>query len=163
MNCNHNCDTCNSSCGVRCPICGSASIVVPGITVASLSNMKDNIDVNKEYHICINRTCDVVYFDNDSNTILKTDIKVPIWFKENFKKYIVCYCENITLEDVFEAVAALINDKHDIITKKDIYDYYHKNHNHGDFDCLINNPIGKSCDRLMENAINAAIENIKNK
>ncbi len=163
MNCNHNCDNCNSSCGVKCPICGSASIAVPGITVVHLTkNVKVN-DINKDYHICINRSCNVAYFDDNGNTIDKSNVNVPIWFKEKFQKYIVCYCENITLEDVFEAVAALKDKSYDIITKEDIYKYYNKKHNHTAYDCLIRNPIGKSCDRLMENAIEAALENISNK
>ena len=40
---------------------------------------------------------------------------------------------------------------------------YNKKHNHTAYDCLIKNPIGKSCDRLMENAIEAALENISKK
>lgn len=158
MNCNNDCSSCSTSCGPKCPVCGASGIHVEAITVANLTESKVNLD--NVYYLCINKKCNIAYFDDQDNTISKQDVKVDIWFKENLSKYIICYCHNIKLSECFDAVRKLYKNKKDI-TKQDVIEFLNKQDEPEN--CLLNNPTGKSCDRLFENAIIAAINQIENK
>lgn len=157
MNCNNDCSTCQTSCGPKCPVCGAAGMHVESITVAHMANNKVNLD--DMYYLCINKKCNVAYFNDKDVTIPKQDVKVDIWFKENLNKYIICYCHNIKLSECFDAVKHIYKDKKDI-TKQDVISFLNKQDEPEN--CLLENPTGKSCDRLFENAIAAAINQIKN-
>jgi hypothetical protein len=150
MECSHDCTTCSSQCGVKCPICGAAGIVVPSDTVKNLT--QNNIDKDKIYFICTNPKCDIVYFDENYENLISTkNVLVPIWYKSDFFNYVVCYCRNIFLRDIIRAVFSLDNP-----TKENIIKFLEKDKI--ETNCLLNNPIGKSCDLLFENSIEYAID-----
>lgn len=150
MECSHNCATCNSNCGFKCPVCGANCIYVNSLTVQNLTNKQ--IDVEKKYFLCTNPNCDVIYVDEHNIDIFsKRDVKVPVWYKSDFFNYIVCYCRNIYLRDVLQAVFSIDNP-----TKENILKFLNKEN--VETNCLLNNPTGKSCDLLFENSINYAID-----
>ncbi len=154
MECSKECNTCQTACGKSCPVCQKNGILVPNDTVIALTNSL-NIMMNQKHYICVNPICDVVYFSEDDRVIKKEEVKVDVWFKKHNKNYIVCYCRNITLQDIMHSVI-----KDNIETKDEIIK--HLNKENVKTNCLINNPLGKDCDRLFENAIENA-KNIKNK
>jgi hypothetical protein len=72
------------------------------------------------YRIFLNEDCDVVYYDLQMNVILrKQDIKVPIWYKKDANPKYICYCNQVTEEQITNAV---LNDG-----AKDIKDNVKKN------------------------------------
>lgn len=150
MECSHNCATCNSNCRFRCPICGESCIHVNSLTVQNLVNRQ--ININNKYFLCTNSNCDIIYVDEHNIDIFsKEDVKVPVWFKSDFFNYIVCYCRNIYLRDIFQAVFSIEEP-----TKENILKYLNKEN--VITDCLLNNPTGKSCDLLFKNSIDYAVE-----
>lgn len=145
-NCDGKCDTCKTECINKCPICNATATQVPIETVKSLCNIE--INSNEDIYMCLNKKCNIAYFNKE--IILKTeDVNVPIWFKVPVNEMIVCYCYNITLLDIVNAVK-----KYNVYTKEEIINKLNKQKQHKD--CLHLNPIGKECDKLFENAIEYA-------
>jgi len=136
---------------IICPICKNKSVKVKYITVKNLVNdsMKDTI-IDKDYYICMNRECDVVYF-NESSTIIytKDKIKVPIWFKKGADPKYACYCSKVTEHQIIDAVV-----NQDAKTVKDIIKITGAMKNS---DCVRNNPLGKCCQNIIKEAIEKAL------
>lgn len=143
--CNGNCNSCNTDCLKKCPICHANSVKVPIKT--ALSILKDNslIDETEDIYMCLNKKCDVTYFNN-KYAYSKDELKVPVWFKQELKDMIVCYCYNITLSEIEKVV----KEEH-IYTREGIIKYLNKDKL--EKDCIHKNPIGKDCEQLFENAI----------
>lgn len=143
--CNGNCNSCNSDCIKRCPVCHANSVKVP--IESALAILKDNslIDKNDDIYMCLSKKCDVTYFNNQY-AYGKDELKVPVWFKQDIKDMIICYCYNITLAEIEKVV----KEQH-IYTKEEIIKFLKKEKLTKD--CLHKNPIGKDCEQLFENAI----------
>lgn len=109
MNCTTTCNNCNK-CDDKCPYCGYKGKEVKLETVAELTKNKCVFFENGEkIYICTNKKCDLVYFQvGNPKVYLKEEIKVPVWFKEKYKNYIVCYCHNIYLDDIVKIVKILM-------------------------------------------------------
>ena len=150
MECNNNCSTCSSSCQQHCPVCSANAMGVETATVLNLST-KINIKIDKQYYICLNPRCKVIYFNEENDIIEYQDVKVSIWFKSNFMNYIVCYCRNIYLKDVIKAVFSLENP-----TKENIIKFLGKENI--ERNCIVNNPVSRDCDILFDNAIEYALD-----
>ena len=150
MNCNNNCTTCESSCLVLCPVCGIKGMKVNYKTVSKL--LKDNTHLFKEdVYLCTNKKCNIAYYQVDNpNTFNKEEVKVPIWFKEKYDKYLVCYCHNIYLSDIVKYV--LECNTVDKITIDEIKNKFPKVYE----SCDICNPTGVSCEKLFNNSIDFA-------
>ena len=154
IECNNDCNSCQSVCFKKCPICGGTAIRVPVEPILSLTDYP-KIRINSNHYICINAKCDNVYFDEDGTYNLNKEIvKVPVWFKSKMDDYIVCYCKNIYLKDIIKAVLKI-----DDVNKDNIIKYLGKDNIESN--CLVNNPIGKDCEKLFANAIEYALK-IKN-
>lgn len=151
MNCTTTCNNCNK-CDDKCPYCGYKGKEVKLETVAELTKNKCVFFENGEkIYICTNKKCDLVYFQvGNPKVYLKEEIKVPVWFKEKYKNYIVCYCHNIYLDDIVKIVK---NTNESNLTKKDILNLLNTNHLE---DCKHLNPTGENCDILFKNAIQFA-------
>ncbi len=143
-NCKHNCKSTNQD-TVFCPICHSLSIKVPLETVKAISKIEE---IEGDFNLCTSRTCKVTYF-NETYLFEKEDIDTKIWFKEELKDFIVCYCKDITLDDIINAVK-----KTKTTNKDEILKYLNKTLDNND--CLHKNPVGKSCEKLFANAIEYA-------
>ncbi len=152
MNCSscHECEAkcVDSKCG--CVECGKRGMVVAFDTVLALSNdyLRNTLEEDK-YFLCTNPLCDVAYYSAKGRMIKATDIKTDIWFKKQKAKYIVCYCRDISLNDVIQAVNNIDNATIDkvisFLNKEDIVP-----------DCLHHNPTSITCERLFNNAIEYA-------
>ena len=150
--CDSNCKTCATGCPV-CPKCFKKGLKVPMRTVRSLSKVLLPNFVENSY-ICLNRKCDVIYYFSDTpNYLSKDDVKCRIWFKSGFNEFLVCYCNNIYLNDVVEYVK--LKNKPNL-TKED----YFKDHNLKEGNCVDNFPLGCSCDKNFKSAIEFAYKQI---
>lgn len=151
MNCNHECNTCESACIIDCPICGKKGLIVKTEAALNLVNNNIYIDKNKKVYICQNKKCNVAYFQEDNpKYYTKEEVVVPIWFKETYSKYMVCYCYEIYLNDIVNIIKE--NNSNKILTKEDILKHFEKKH----IDCTHKNPLGYDCDKVFENAIDFA-------
>ncbi len=151
MNCNHECNTCESACIVECPICGKKGLIVKTDAALNLVNNSNYIDKNKKVYICQNKKCNVAYFQEENpKYYTKEEVKVPIWFKETYSKYKVCYCYDIYIDDIVKIVKADNSKKR--LTKEDILSHFEKKYD----DCSKTNPLGLDCDKVFLNAIDFA-------
>lgn len=113
---------------------------------------KDQIGDNT-YFICMNDECDVVYFNPELGfSYSKQQVKVPIWFKKDANPKYICYCSQVTEQQIIDAV---INDG--ATNMKDIIRLTGAMKNGK---CEINNPLGKCCSLHILETINKAL-NIK--
>lgn len=148
--CSGSCSTCNEV-ENACPVCGKTGFYVPFETVYHLVNdfTKDQLKnyENEDFFICTHRPCKIAYYTDKQSRIFLNQIKVPIWFKFDKDRYVICYCRDITLDDVKEAINHIGTD----ITKKKVIQYLGKEDIKTN--CLHNNPTGICCDRLFDNAI----------
>ena len=151
MNCNHECNTCASSCNINCPICDKKGLVVKLEAALNLVNNNNFIDKNKKVYICQNKKCNVAYFqENNPKYYTKEEVNVPICFKEKYNKYMVSYCYEIYINDIVNIIKNDNSDKK--LTKEDILKHFEKKHT----DCLHKNPLGLDCDKVFDNAIEFA-------
>lgn len=159
MSCQSNCNSCSSTndCEIHvegsCPVCGKPGIDVPNETVKNLVKpfYTEQISEDLDFKLCISRPCKVAYYSGEA-VIYKDQIKVPIWFKHEANPYMVCYCKEITLEDIINAV----NNMDEEINQKSVVRYLNKENINSD--CKKENPTGKCCSQLFENAINYALK-----
>lgn len=161
--CQKSCHSCSNICSNVCPSCMTKGKLVNIKTAYNL--VKDPtylIDDNKTY-ICCNRKCSVVYYQSGNPYVYDTDdLKVKVWFKSQYKDYIVCYCHNITLNDITNIIKETNLNEVDakLINKEYIFKLL--NINHLEDNCLYNNPIGESCELVFDNAIKFAIKQKEN-
>lgn len=106
------------------------------------------------YHICLNKDCDVIYFDLDQELILKKDsIKMPIGFKKDANPKYICYCNKVTEKQIIDAI---IN--RDARNMKDIIRITGAMKNG---ECETRNPLGKCCGPNIQEIINMMLNNKK--
>jgi hypothetical protein len=147
------CNTCKQkgfNCNEVCPVCGNKGLKVPNETVNALLK-QGPVDSNILFQLCTNPVCHVAYYSCEELFFDLDEIKVPIWFKKEKEKYIVCYCRNIELNQIIKAVKEL-NGEQDVDT---IIKHLQKNQINA-LDCLHVNPTGITCEKLLINAINYA-------
>lgn len=139
----------------KCPVCDGETEKVKSITIKNfvVDNLIDEVGNNK-YHICLNADCDVVYFNSDKSLVIKKDyIKIPIWFKKDANPKYICYCNQVTEQQIIDAVLnENANGMKDIIRITGAM----KNS-----ECEIKNPLGKCCSPVIQDTINKAL-NMKN-
>ena len=66
----------------NCPACNNEGISVGKITVEHLVTDEYRESVaGDRYRICMNDSCDVIYYDTDKGVkFVKDQVRVPIWF-----------------------------------------------------------------------------------
>lgn len=108
------------------------------------------------YFLCTNKKCPVAYYSQTQRVILSSDVDCDIWFKEYRNKIMVCYCRDISLDDVVFAVSRL-----DTPTIPKVVHFLQKSDIEPD--CVLKNPTGVTCEKLFTNAIEYAkkIKSIK--
>lgn len=106
---------------------------MPFETVNSLLSSHEVLE--DDYSACLNPECEVIYF-GENFTIKKSQLNVKVWFKEKTTQVPVCYCNNVTEQDIIDHI--LIEQC--CTTLKDIQN--HTGANTGK-ECLTKNPIGK--------------------
>lgn len=157
MKCDKDCSTCMTTCNIPCPICGRKGQLVQNETVNCLVKKPFMFFQDKPIYLCTSRTCLVVYYqESNPRYYSKQDVFVPIWYKEKYYQYMVCYCRKIYLNDIVEVIKHI--DKENI-TKEEVLNILKKDTISSD--CLHLNPTGRSCDILFENAIQYAYQQKK--
>ena len=133
----------------KCPECQFKGVDVPYDTVLSLTHefVKSKLTYN-QFYLCVNPICDIAYFSNYQK-IMINDVKVSIWYKENKKKYIVCYCRDITLDDITNIIK-----KEKDLTVEQIIKILEKEN--APTNCILHMPTGENCDRLFLRAVEYA-------
>ncbi len=101
------------------------------------------------YFICLNEDCDVVYFNQRNVIFGRQDIKIPIWYKKDADPKYICYCNQVTEQQIIDAV--LVGGAKTI---KDIIKITGAMKN---AKCVINNPLGKCCSPVIQDTINKAL------
>ncbi|MBZ9626152.1 (2Fe-2S)-binding protein [Clostridium sp. FP2] len=137
-----------------CPICNSEGIEVKNITIKHLVIDELTYQIKDyNYFICMNEGCNVVYFNpNLGISYNKQQVKVPIWFKKDANPKYICYCNQVTEQQIINAV---LNDG-----AKDMKDIIMLTGAMKNGKCEINNPLGKCCSEFIQKTINKAL-NIK--
>ena len=136
-----------------CPICKGDTQEVNSITVKHfvIDSIIDMVH-DGSYHICLNEDCDVVYYDLEKNVIFKKeDIKIPIWYKKNADPKYICYCNQVTEQQIANSVL-----NYGAINIKDIIRLTGAMKNGK---CEINNPLGKCCSPYIQKTINKFLDN----
>ena len=91
----------NENDALLCPRCGEKGKPVSLATVGAMA--KTEVEAAKlsaqEYKLCRNRDCPVVYFAGELQ-LEKSDLRVPVNFKERNYEGPVCYCFNHTVASI---------------------------------------------------------------
>lgn len=133
-----------------CPVCERLGEEVENFTVKQL--VMDHLTElvgDKNYYLCISEECDIVYYNQEGIKFDKQQVKVPIWFKKDAKPKYTCYCSKVTEEQVINAVV-----KDGAKTVADIIKITGAMQN---ADCKKNNPLGKCCHKIIQEAIDKGL------
>lgn len=124
---------------VNCPKCTKDGLVVEKITVANHAKESCWPLGDETYYHCENPDCEVIYFTASGSRSLKiSDIKTRVTFKERTSPRPLCYCKQVTEEDVINAIeggAANVDEVRNITGIG------------GGGHCKITNPAGRCCSR----------------
>lgn len=143
-----NCKQCDISCEgtcPSCPLCHHPGIKVPFETVQAFLGQDTPQDT---YFLCTSRACEVGYYTLHNATRTQA-INPPLWYKDSRNQTIICYCRNITLQDIIKA-----SKKLDEVTIQSIIKYLGKESIVPK--CVTSNPAGETCDRLFASALQFA-------
>ena len=137
-----------------CPDCGHAGNLVPEKAVKA--NLKKELFQNikgKDIYLCPDENCNTSYYsEEDSYKFNLTDLKKPLWYKKGSDPVIACYCNNITEEQVINAV-----EKHDLKSWQDIVLHYQEKTL-----CICRklNPSGECCTDFFYSVINKTLRSL---
>jgi bacterioferritin-associated ferredoxin len=122
-----------------CPNCRKKGMVVEKITVANHAQESCWPLGDEKYSICENPDCDVVYFTTSGSRLLrKSDVKTRVTFKEKNAPRPLCYCKQVTEEDVIKAIGNGARTFEEVRLATGIG---------GGGQCTITNPAGRCCSR----------------
>ncbi|KUO61236.1 MAG: (2Fe-2S)-binding protein [Gracilibacter sp. BRH_c7a] len=132
-----------------CPVCKTLGSKVKRVTVEHLvlESLTELVG-DSDYYLCMNEECNVVYY-NKETSFSKRQVKVPIWFKNGANPKYACYCSKVTEEQVINAV---VNDRADNMKEVLRITGAMK-----DAQCEKNNPLGKCCHHIIQNAIDKGL------
>lgn len=86
-----------------CPWCGQPGKKVPQVTVESLTG-RSLAGEEGQFSLCLSPACRVAYYGSNGTVILKDELKVKIWFKEE-SPVPICYCRGVTDQEILRHVA----------------------------------------------------------
>ncbi|MBI0582713.1 MAG: (2Fe-2S)-binding protein [Methanomassiliicoccus sp.] len=122
-----------------CPICSREGSEVEKITVANHVRESCWPLGDEKYSICENPDCMVVYFTADgSRTLKKADVKTRVTFKEKDAPRPLCYCQQVTEENVLKAIENGAKTFEEVRAATGIGGGGH---------CKVTNPAGRCCSR----------------
>ncbi|MDA3939187.1 MAG: hypothetical protein PF693_07750 [Spirochaetia bacterium] len=151
---NCTCDDNEEKITISCPECGTKGNKIPEKAVKA--NLKKELfkDIEgKDIYLCPDENCSTSYYSvEDSLKFNLSDLKKPLWYKKGADPVIACYCNNITEEQVVNAVK-----KHDLITWQDIVLHYHEKTL-----CICRklNPSGECCTEFFYSVINKTLKSL---
>ena len=122
----------------QCPRCGETGKIVSLATVGAMA--KAQVEAAKlsrtTYRLCRNLECSVVYFA-DWIAIDKTELRVPVNFKEKNYEGPVCYCFNHTVASIRAEIQSSGRSTVQAVITKQI--------KAGRCACEVKNPAGSCC------------------
>lgn len=134
-----------------CPICGNKGQGVLATTIKNLVKVEfENKVKEKVYFLCMNEECEAAYYNLNGEVLKISELKVPLWFKNNANPKYICYCNYVTEEDIVDAV---VNKGAKDIKEVSEITGAMKNGN-----CKMNNPLGKCCGPLIKEIIKRELE-----
>lgn len=122
---------------VSCPYFHNEGLDVEKITVAN--HVKETCWPlgNEQFFYCDDPECEVIYFTSSGSRMLKkADIKTRVTFKEREAPRPLCYCKQVTEEDVMKAIEGGAKNFDEVMKATDIG---------GGGQCKITNPAGRCC------------------
>lgn len=96
------CNVISFSKGVKCPECNAEGTSVGQKTLLNLvkEERRKAID-DGNYYLCATPNCSIIYYNTQgSTTFTKEDLRIRVGLKESNPPIPVCYCFNITEEDI---------------------------------------------------------------
>lgn len=135
-----------------CPLCKRNGDHVSMSTVESqiIDHFRKRLK-SSSYGFCTNPDCDIVYFNRETDEIFfQRDLKLPVWFK-NQDNPIICYCSNVTLQDIINEI--VVNK-----TSEDLKDIMERTSAGTVGRCRSQNPSGKCCMPVLQQAVDYAIK-----
>ena len=122
-----------------CPICGKEGLEVEKIVVANHTKEKCWPLGDDKYFLCDNHSCDTIYFTASGSRVLRrADVKTRVTFKEKDSPRPLCYCKQVTEEDVIRAIESGAKTFEEVKKATDIGGGGH---------CKVTNPAGRCCSR----------------
>lgn len=141
---------------VLCPRCGEKGKPVSLATVGGMAKIE--VAAAKlgaqEYKLCRNRDCSVVYYAGEVR-IEKSELRVPVNFKERNYEGPVCYCFNHTVA----SIRAEIQTKGDSTAQQMIMQEVKA----GRCACEVKNPAGTCCLGDVARAVQTVMAQLKSK
>ncbi|MEI6796565.1 MAG: (2Fe-2S)-binding protein [Methanomassiliicoccales archaeon] len=123
----------------QCPRCGRPGSEVEKITVAAHANESSWPLGDERFFHCPSPGCEVIYFTASGDRLLtRADVKTRVTFKEMTAPRPLCYCKQVTEEDVIAAIEKGAASFEEVQEATGIGGGGH---------CAITNPAGRCCAR----------------
>ncbi len=111
---------------------------VEKITVANHTKERCWPLSDEKYSFCDTHDCDVIYFTASGRMLKRADVKTRVTFKERDSPRPLCYCKQVTEEDVIRAIEKGAKTFDEVKLATGIG---------GGGQCKIMNPAGRCCSR----------------
>lgn len=122
-----------------CPSCGKPGSEVEKSTVAAHAKESTWPLGDEQFIHCCTPACPVIYFTASGDRILaRADVKTRVTFKETTAPRPLCYCKQVTEEDVIAAIEGGAASFEEVKKATGIG---------GGGNCVISNPAGRCCAR----------------
>ena len=122
-----------------CPVCKKMGLDVDRITVINHAKESCWPLSEEKYVFCENPECNIVYFTTSGRKALKiTDVKTRVTFKEKKSPKPLCYCKQVTEDDIIKAIDNGALTFEEVKLRTGIG---------GGGQCKITNPSGRCCSR----------------
>jgi len=132
----------------ECPTCHVAGAGVPNTVLRSNlrpETYKKTI-LEDDFYICMSPSCPSAYYTTQRNQLIsKTELKRELYFKNGTEREIICYCNNVDINQVEEVVT-----KHNITDWDEAMGFYR---NKVQEKCEILNPTGLCCRDLFDEVV----------
>jgi bacterioferritin-associated ferredoxin len=135
---------------IKCPECGGKGLIVEKITVANHAKESAWPLGDDKFYFCDNPECEVVYFSSKGRTLKRDDVKTRVTFKEKTSPRPLCYCRQVTEEDVIRAIENGATTFEEVAKSTGIGGGGH---------CDITNPAGRCCSRNYRPFIEKELRN----
>lgn len=129
-----------------CPVCNALGQTLPFETVKSMVRVT-TLEVG-EFGVCLSTDCEVVYFSS-SAIFRQADVVVPIAWKNGATPKYVCYCNQVTEDEVVRAVTES--------KARTVGDVAKATGAMKNGKCLVKNPKGACCHKDIESVIHRAL------
>jgi len=89
-----------------CPVCGVSGQLVRKVTVEH--QVLPTVELSEDdegYFLCCTSECQAAYYRTDGTIYRQYQVKNKIWFKRVEPPVPICYCLNVTEEEILQHVA----------------------------------------------------------